>query len=152
MLKIGDKVKVRNNLEVGKFYGSILFTRYMERFKGEEVVILRITPKETNSFNITFYKIEGSVACWTEEMFEPIKEDVESKKKKYIVLPCEIGDTIYYIDDFHKKIVPVTVEGIYFYECGFKLHVSSEWSYFDLKENEWYPTQKAAEKALKSMK
>lgn len=152
MLKKGMKVKVRSNLEVGKFYGGILFAKYMKRFKGEEVVIIKVVPEEDNVFSIPFYTIEGSIACWTEEMFEHIEEDIESKKKKYIVLPCEIGDTVYYINDFHKKIVPVIVEGIYFYECGFKLHVSSEWSYFDLKENEWYPTQKAAEKALKSMK
>ena len=75
MLKKGDKVKVKNNLEVGKFYGDILFTGYMKRFKGEEVSILEVIPKENNSFNITFYKIKGSVACWTEEMFEPITKE-----------------------------------------------------------------------------
>lgn len=148
MLKKGDKVKVKNNLETQKYYGNILFLPEMTQLKGKEVTILNTI----KLLGIDIYEIEGSGSCWSKEMFEPIEEDIESKKKKYIALPCEIGDTVYYIDDFHKKIVPVTVEGIYFYECGFKLHVSSEWSYFDLKENEWYPTQKAAEKVLKSMK
>ena len=31
--------------------------------------------KENLDANITFYKIKGSVACWTEEMFEPITKE-----------------------------------------------------------------------------
>lgn len=148
MLEKGMKVRVRENLEIGKVYGNIAFLECMTKFKGKKISIV----KGIKYHGVNIYEIEESNFIWSEDMFESIEEDTESKKKKYIVLPCEIGDTVYYINDFHKKIVPVTVEGIYFYECGFKLHVSSEWSYFDLKENEWYPTQKAAEKVLKSMK
>lgn len=75
MLKKGMKVKVRSDLEVGKFYGGVLFARYMKRFKGEEVVIIKVVPEKDNVFNIPFYTIEGSVACWTKEMFEPIEEN-----------------------------------------------------------------------------
>ena len=38
MLKKGDKVKVRNDLETQKFYGNVLFLPKMIQFKGKEVM------------------------------------------------------------------------------------------------------------------
>ena len=37
--KVGDKVRVRKDLVVGKSYGGYVFTRSMEEFKGEIVTI-----------------------------------------------------------------------------------------------------------------
>lgn len=91
MLKIGDKVKVRNDLEANKFYGDIPFTKHMDRFKGKEVVILEVFPKENNSFNITFYKIEDSVACWAEEMFESIEENSMPKLESGMFIKNAFG-------------------------------------------------------------
>lgn len=91
MLEKGMKVKVRSDLEVGKFYGGILFAGYMERFKGGKVAIFKVFPKENNSSNITFYKIEGSVACWTEDMFEPIKENPMPKLESGMFVKNHVG-------------------------------------------------------------
>lgn len=91
MLEKGMKVKVRSDLEVNKFYGDILFVKHMERFKGKEVVIFKVFPKENNSSNITFYKIEGSVACWTEDMFEPIKENPVPKLESGMFVKNNVG-------------------------------------------------------------
>tara|TARA_R100000365_G_C2745106_1_gene73879 strand:- start:1003 stop:1215 length:213 start_codon:yes stop_codon:yes gene_type:complete len=41
--KVGDKVKVRNDLEVHKVYNSVVFTEKMKKFKGKTVTISRVT-------------------------------------------------------------------------------------------------------------
>lgn len=67
--KIGDKVKVRNDLKVLKRYGDYTFVKRMEKYKGKLVTISDELPG--------FYHIkEDKNECWnwTDEMFEPVVE------------------------------------------------------------------------------
>ena len=81
--KIGDKVRVREDLKIDDKYGGCLFARGMKRFKGKEVTI-------TNTLdNYNRYLIEGYK--WTDEMFE----DVESG----VLMKFKIGDKVRVRDD-----------------------------------------------------
>jgi hypothetical protein len=65
--KVGDKVKVRNDLKAYEIYGSNMLTKSMEKFAGKTVTI--------SGVGITSYAIEEmKVAYWTDEMFEPVEE------------------------------------------------------------------------------
>lgn len=72
MLKKGMKVRIRSDLKVGNFYGSLLFTKVMERFKEKEITIA----EQKESYGIIFYTIkENDVLCITEEMVESITKE-----------------------------------------------------------------------------
>lgn len=72
MLEKGMKVRIRSDLKVGKFYGSLLFTKFMERFKGKEITIA----EQKESYGIILYTIkENDILCITEEMVESITKE-----------------------------------------------------------------------------
>ena len=89
MLKKGDKVKVRNDLETQKFYGNVLFLPKMIQFKGKEVTILNVT----NSFGVNIYLIveDGGETYWGKDMFEPIKENPMPKLKSGMFIKNELN-------------------------------------------------------------
>ncbi|MBU5487007.1 hypothetical protein KQI77_02360 [Clostridium sp. MSJ-8] len=66
--KVGDKVKVREDLEVDKKYGNKDFIDLMEQYKGKIVTIASI---ESN-----YYVIEedNGTWAWTDEMLESIEK------------------------------------------------------------------------------
>ena len=67
--KVGDKVKVRKDLEVDKRYGTEEFIEEMEEYKGKIVTI--------DTVNEDDYYIEEDKQSWswTEEMLEDIEEE-----------------------------------------------------------------------------
>ena len=64
--KVGDKVRVREDLEVGKLYGIAIFVDGMNPFKGSIVTINDIVGEK--------YEIKEDYLqyWWTEEMFLPV--------------------------------------------------------------------------------
>ena len=68
--KAGDKVKVRENLEVNKRYGTEEFIEEMEEYKGKIVTI--------DTVNKDDYYIEEDKQSWswTEEMLEDVEEEM----------------------------------------------------------------------------
>ena len=67
--KVGDKVRVRKDLVVGKNYGGYIFARSMEEFKGEIVTIESV---DGDHYHIEEDKFEFKFG-WVDEMLEPIK-------------------------------------------------------------------------------
>lgn len=67
--KIGDKVKVRNDLKVLKRYGDHTFVKRMEKYKGKLVTISDELP---GFYHIKEDKNENW--NWAEQMFEPVVE------------------------------------------------------------------------------
>ena len=63
--KVGDKVRVRKDLESGKRYGGQVFIDEMKKFRGKVVEIVRV-------YN-GFYKIKGNEYSWTDEMLKEIR-------------------------------------------------------------------------------
>ncbi len=64
--KVGDKVKVRSDLRVGKSYGEHAFVHDMFKFKGKIVTIESVWKQG--------YRIEEDTYWWTDEMLEPVEE------------------------------------------------------------------------------
>ena len=64
--KIGDKVRVRKDLEPGNFYGKDYYISSMDKFKGEKCVITEIWDQS--------YQINDFGYWWSEEMFESVDD------------------------------------------------------------------------------
>ena len=58
----GDKVVIKNNLEVNKKYGNWAFTSDMEKFKGKKATICYVGED--------YYSLKGIYCSWTDEMLE----------------------------------------------------------------------------------
>ena len=72
--KVGDKVKVRKDLEPGNFYGRAYYSSDMNKFKAMECVV-------TNIYDGT-YNINNSEYGFTDEMLEPVNDLLEYALKK----------------------------------------------------------------------
>ena len=66
--KIGDKVKLRDDLEVGRDYGGIIFVSGMEDSKGMELTIDDIT-------SLGNYTVKESGYFYSEEMLEKVTDN-----------------------------------------------------------------------------
>lgn len=66
--KVGDKVRVKENLQVGQVYGNQEFVCYMEKYKGLVTQIKGVTTSNC-------YHLECDIKewLWTDEMLEPVK-------------------------------------------------------------------------------
>lgn len=67
--KVGDKVRVRSDLQISRRYGSYMFSSGMDHYKGSVVAISEVY--------LTCYCIEEDKGIWkwTDEMFEGLVED-----------------------------------------------------------------------------
>ena len=65
--KVGDKVRVRKDLEPGNFYGKDYYISSMDKFKGEKCVITEIWDQS--------YQINNFSYWWSEEMFESVDDE-----------------------------------------------------------------------------
>ena len=68
--KVGDKVKVREDLKIGKSYNKKTFVDSMEKYKGQ-IVTIKVVGDDN-------YKIEEGNQdwYWTDEMLEDIEEEM----------------------------------------------------------------------------
>lgn len=65
--KVGDKVRVREDLEVGKSYNGCYFESSMAKLKGKVVEIVDLDDES--------YFIKEDKYYWTEEMFSGLAEE-----------------------------------------------------------------------------
>lgn len=93
--KVGDKVRVRRDLKAYEIYGSNMLTKSMEKFVGKTVTI--------SGIGITSYTIEEmEVAYWTDEMFEPVEEELTAEEAIKVLADmcarecknCELGKLV----------------------------------------------------------
>ena len=66
--KIGDKIRVKNNLQDDVFYGKVPYAKTMEKYKGEVLTI------DSISKEYYFVKEDYGKFKWTDEMLEPVEE------------------------------------------------------------------------------
>lgn len=64
--KVGDKVKVRSDLNYGKYSKGVPFTSEMDKFKGTVLEVRKIAGE--------FYEMVGIPYIFTDEMLEPVEE------------------------------------------------------------------------------
>lgn len=84
--KVGDKVKVRKDLKVGKVYGFCVFTEEMKDFCGKVVNITDVNRMD--------YCINSSDCFWTNEMFEDKVSNnihIHTEGNKVIAVNLETG-------------------------------------------------------------
>ena len=84
--KIGDKVRVRKDLEPGNFYGRVYYSSDMNKFKAMECVV-------TNIYDGT-YNINNSEYGWSDEMLEPVDDLLGYALKKLGMTKEELEDEI----------------------------------------------------------
>ena len=65
--KIGDKVRLRDDLEVGEYYGEITFLRDMKDLQGKELTIDRISQQGN-------YILKEGRFYYSEEMLEKVND------------------------------------------------------------------------------
>ena len=82
--KIGDKVRVRKDLELDKKYGDVIYSLDMDEFKNKECVITKV--------GFIAYKINNSVHWWSEEMLEPVDDLLEYALEKLGMTKEELED------------------------------------------------------------
>ena len=82
--KVGDKVRVRKDLEPGNFYGRAYYSSDMNKFKAMECVV-------TNIYDGT-YNINNSEYGFTDEMLEPVDDLLEYALEKLGMTKEELED------------------------------------------------------------
>lgn len=66
--KVGDKVKIKENLIVGKTYGGLYLHDGAGRHIGEETIVTKV---EREHYRLA---VDNSSRIWTNEMLEPVEE------------------------------------------------------------------------------
>lgn len=81
-----------------------------------------------------------------------LRELVQADQEgRCVVLPCKVGDTVYFITGIHGRIVkPAQVEEIYIGDGSIALGVSTGFRTFTLQASEYYINREAAEEAMKA--
>jgi hypothetical protein len=113
--KVGDKVRVRNDLVVNKTYGDgVWFRSDMARYKGQVVTISKVED--------CFYNIKEDRCCWSwiDEMFEDVPENNvrEIKARTVDVGYClkfcghRVIENVYQGVDNNGKLFFTTVDGL----------------------------------------
>lgn len=68
--KVGDKVRVRKGLVVGKFYGDMYCYPFMDKIGGEILTV--------DSVQNIYYGVKENACYWSDEMLEPIKKTLDN--------------------------------------------------------------------------
>lgn len=98
--KIGDKVKIREDLIVGNTYGSDSFAEEMAQYKGKTATI---TDVYWDKYEID---IDDGSWCWTDEMLEDCVDSALDEEKAQTV---DIG---YHLEHCgHRVIKNVYIDG-----------------------------------------
>lgn len=89
MLKVGDKVKIRGDLEVGKKFGKCDFTKEMKKYRDKLAKIEFICGR------FILLDIDNQEFGWTEDMFDKIEEDNNMKELtfKEVIVNIKEGET-----------------------------------------------------------
>ena len=132
MIKVGDKAKVRNDLEVGTDYGNWLFTDGMSKYIDKFVTIIY-------EFVDGDYKIkeDGGQFAWSEEMLIELEEELlESEDNVNSPDHYKQGkyETIEVIEDIVEDFESYCLGNIIKYISRYKYKNGVE----DLNKAKWY--------------
>lgn len=92
--KVGDKVKVRRDLIIGKFYGNVRCNNSMERMVGKVFTIRNVDEQ--------YYKVTENEWNWSDGMLEPVEKTLDNL--------C-VGDFVG-LENIKRKVLAV-VDGCY---------------------------------------
>ena len=84
--KVGDKVRIREELKVENVYDCFRFTGGMRQYKNKIATITNLYNPDGDLCYFYDLDIDNNRFCWTDEMLKPVQEDViEYKNKIYDV-------------------------------------------------------------------
>lgn len=93
MLKVGDKVKVREDLKCGEEYGKYTFSDAMDEFRGEIATIKHIDEECDEIYRNYNLDIDNLRFCWTEEMFEKENNNMQELTFKEVITNIKEDET-----------------------------------------------------------
>ncbi len=95
--KIGDKVRIKSDLQVGIEYDYWPILPMMEKYLGKELIIQTVLTE--------FYQVEGNCFSWTDEMIEGLVEDEKVKLEGEDPMPLNSHKYIrvHDVDKFYPK-------------------------------------------------
>lgn len=89
LYRVGDVVKIRDDLEVNEYYGDYcFFNEFMTKYLGTIQVI-----DEIDKTNNKFYTLKDADFSWSEEMFEGKIANAEVDKTENPIEPCFLCET-----------------------------------------------------------
>ena len=86
---VGDVVKIRDDLEIDKYYNDCYFNKFMTKYLGTIQVVDGIEVDKTNKF----YTLKDADFSWSEEMFEGKIANAEIDKTENPIEPCFLCET-----------------------------------------------------------
>lgn len=101
--KVGDKVRVREDLEINKMYGNYGFIKEMAHLKGEITTIKEVLKRG--------YRIEEYCYTWTDEMLEEVKKEAQQKTFREVIADIKEGE----IWESRSKYIQRFADGIQIY-------------------------------------
>lgn len=82
--RVGDRVKIKENLIVGNMYGGLCLYGSATRHIGEETMVTKV---ERDRYRLA---VDNSSRIWTYEMLEPVEEMSAEELVKIIGNICEV--------------------------------------------------------------
>ena len=121
--KVGDKVRVRKDLEVDTMYGNITLTDEMEQYRGKEVEIVITDHRDST------YRVANCYYWFSEEMLEPVKPIfTKDDLKTGMIVTFRNGTRCLVMRDISYPL-RVNADGCTNFFIG--LDDSETWTYFD---------------------
>ena len=107
MFNVGDKVNIREGLQLGEFYGDCMYVRGMLQYEGKVATVTEVFDSETGCPNYSL-DIDKGKWFWDSEMIEPV-EEVEHKtcnekdSTRLAKAVCEYEEIVHNLEqDLHK--------------------------------------------------
>lgn len=114
--KVGDKVKIREDLIDGKWYGNHTVVVYMLKYKGQDVTIENV--RRDNCYTL---KEEDMKFAWTDEMIECKVDDKPKNQIKNIKHITNGTTTVVIIDNKVKGIAKLHPKDVFDEQEGFRI-------------------------------
>lgn len=101
--KVGDKVRVREDLERGFLYGEWGCNAKMISFKGKELTVEKVYDE--------FYEVKENDWFWSNEMLEEVKKEAQQKTFREVIADIKEGE----IWESRSKYIQRFADGIQIY-------------------------------------
>ena len=102
--KVGDKVRVRKDLEIGKYYGTDAFIPDMKKYAGKTMIVDAIISADRYSLK------DAGHWNWTDEMLEDAVKVVEYAKDHGLAVELAAEDSTRTDVEYLRKIFKATID------------------------------------------
>ena len=101
-LKVGDKVKIKQDLVLGEFYNHCGYHAPMEKYAGKVATVTEVFDYETGYPNYSL-DIDKGKWFWDSEMLEPFNKKLEEESVRLAKAVCEYEEIVHNLEkDLHK--------------------------------------------------